>query len=83
MKNQRKQRMMNKFFKYLISLVILCLLMLVRSFFWAFVLQLVWNVVVVGNQIIASNEITYWQSYLICALVFLSKSVFYARGTDK
>lgn len=74
---------MNKFFKYLISLVLLCVLMLVRSFVWALVLKLVWNGVVVSHQIMASNEITYWQAYLICALVFFSKSVFYARGADK
>lgn len=83
MKNLKPMKEISDFFTYLIALVILCFIMLIRSFVWALVLKLVWNGVVVANQIVASNDITYWQAYLICALVFLSKSVFYARSSDK
>ena len=75
--------MKNDFFKYIIAYYLLAVLMLIRSFLWAFAAQLVWNKVIVAHQIIASNSITYWQAYLICAILFISKTVFYARGDDK
>jgi hypothetical protein len=71
------------FFKYIIAFWVLVFLMLIRSFFWAWIAQLIWNNIIVAHQIIASNDITYWQSYLICAVIFVSKSAFYAKGSNK
>lgn len=75
--------MKNDFYKYLIGLMVLIIAMLIRSFLWAWIAQLVWNNIIVTHQIVASNAITYWQSYLVCAVIFISKSVFYAKGSDK
>lgn len=75
--------MKNDFYKYIIAFYLLSVLMLIRSFFWAWIAQLVWNNIIVAHQIVASNTITYWQSYLICALVFISKNIYYARGDNK
>lgn len=75
--------MKDDFYKYIIAFYMLSILMLIRSFFWAWIAQLVWNNIVVAHQIVTSNPITYWQSYLICAVIFISKSVFYARGDSK